>query len=389
MACAPSVRLTIATLAALLAACSGEERAARPGVAAHVELVRVDTLRDPTGNLIGRFGRVMIGPDSSVYLPIQYVNHVLRFDKRGNLLQRIGRNGNGPGEFSISPQDLVLRGDSLVFANLGGRTVSFFRASNGEYITREIVDGFPFSLAATPSHLFAGALSVTRGTVAGVWEPGRDSMRAIVPIPADLLRNPVAMRRWPVSIVTAVQDTVIIGFITSDELRVASATGEVTDSLRIPALRRRGVPRELDAIVTPVLQSRLAFFLFASLASLEQRPDGHLLAVHYDWFTTDSTDRPSVDGESITDELKVFATVVDRGGRRACIDTPIPTAWTSLPAITLHGNDLVVVGHLESDDDRPVVEMRRYRIDLSTCDWVPLNPARPAPREASSAAPQP
>lgn len=103
-------------------------------------VVRVDTLRDPTGNLIGRFGRLMIGPDSSVYLPIQYVNQVLRFDKRGNLVQRIGRDGNGPGEFSMSPQDLVMRGDSLGFANLGGRTVSFFRASDGEYITREIVD---------------------------------------------------------------------------------------------------------------------------------------------------------------------------------------------------------------------------------------------------------
>lgn len=368
-----SARLKFAWLlaATLVVACGGANESTRPGVAAKVELIRVDTLRDPTGNLIGRFGRVMIGPDSSVYLPIQYVNHVLRFDKRGNLVQRIGRNGSGPGEFSISPQDLVLWGDSLVFANLGGRTVSFF-GTDGEFITSEIVEGFPFSLAATPTHLFVGALSVTRATVAGVWGPGRDSMRPIVPLPAALLRNPIGMRRWPVSIVTAVEDTVIVGFITTDELRVATAAGEVTDSLRIPALRRRGVPPDLDAIVAPVVQSRLAFFIFATLASLDVRADGHLMAVHYDWFTTDSTDRPSVDGERITDELKVFATLVDRRGRRACIDTPIPTSWTALPAITVHGNDLVVVGHLESADDRPVVEMRRYRIDLATCDWTPL-----------------
>lgn len=363
-------RLAVA-MVALLVACGGAERPSEPGAAAQVKLVRIDTLRDPTGNLIGRFGRVMIGADSSVYLPIQYVNHVLRFDKRGHLMQRIGRAGNGPGEFPTSPQDLVVWGDTLVFANLGGRTVSFF-APDGQFITREIVDGFPFTLAATHSHLFAGALSVTRGTVAGVWQPGSDSMRPIVPIPAELLRNPVGMRRWPVSIVTAVQDTVIVGFITTDDLLVATAAGEVRDSLRIPALRRRGVPHDLDAVVAPLVQSRLAFFLFAALATLEHRPDGHVLAVHYDWFTTDSTDRPSVDGERITDELKVFATLVDRRGRRACIDTPIPTSWTSLPAITAHGNDIVVVGHLENDDDRPVVEMRRYRIDVATCDWTLL-----------------
>jgi hypothetical protein len=343
-----------------------------PGAAAQVQLVRIDTLRDSTSELIGRFGRVMVARDSSVYLPIQYVNHVLRFEKRGRLMQRIGRNGSGPGEFPSSPQDVTEWGDSLVFANLAGRTVSFFSATEGNFLRREIVEGFPFTLAATPTHLFVGALSTTRGTVAGVWEQGSDSMRHIVPIPTDLLRNPVAMRRWPVSIVTAVQDTVIVGFITSDMLQVATATGEVRDSLRIPALRRRGLPRDLDAVVAPVLQSRLAFFLFASLAGLDQRPDGHVMAVHYDWFTTDSTDRPSVDGERITDELKVFVTLVDRRTRRACIDTPIPTAWTMIPAIAAHGNDIVMVGHLESDDERPVVEMRRYRINVATCDWTPL-----------------
>jgi hypothetical protein len=121
--------------AIVLASCGGREQTSVPGAAAQVQLVRVDTLRDPTGNLIGRFGRVMVARDSSVYLPIQYVNQVLRFDKRGNLTQRVGRSGDGPGEFSISPQDMVVWGDSLVFANLGGRTVSFFQATDGEFIS--------------------------------------------------------------------------------------------------------------------------------------------------------------------------------------------------------------------------------------------------------------
>jgi hypothetical protein len=353
-------------------ACSAEEATTGISTSARVELVRVDTLSDPDGRLLGRFSSVMTGSDSSVYIPIHYENHVLQFDKRGSLMRRIGRNGSGPGEFAGSPRDIVEWGDSLVFVSLSGRTVSFFSKTSGKYYHREVLDGFPFSIAATPTHLFAGVLSVERGAAAGVWVPGSDSMLPIVSIPASVRQHPLAMRRWPVSLVAAVGDSVIVGFVTSDEILVATESGRIVDSLRIPVLRRRAIPENLDEVLQPLLGGRLAFFLFATQMSLTQRPDEHLLAIHVEWSTTDSTNRPSVDGERVTEEHQTFATLVDRRRRRACVDTPIPTNWTAVAAMTAHDNDIVVVGHVENDEARAVVEMRRYRIDVSTCTWLPI-----------------
>jgi hypothetical protein len=353
-------------------ACVSEESASGIPAPARVELIRVDTLSDPDGRLLGRFSNVMVGSDSSVYVPIQYENHVLQFDKRGRLLRRIGRHGSGPGEFSGAPRDIVEWGDSLVFASLSGRTVSFFSKASGEYYHREAVDGFPFTIAATPTHLFASVLSATRGTAAGVWVAGSDSMQPIIPIPASVRQHPLGMQRWPVSLVTAVGDTAIVGFVTSNELLVATASGRVVDSLRIPALRRRAIPSNLDEVLKPLIGGRLAAFLFATQMSLTQRPDSYLLAMHVEWTTTDSTNRPFVDGERVTETHQTYATLIDRRRRRACVDTPIHTNWTTVPAMTAHDNDIVVVGHVESDEERSVVEMRRYRIDISTCNWVPL-----------------
>lgn len=369
----PVRRWVALSLVAAAAACGARQDAPAEGDAATITLVSVDTLPDESGELFGRFSKVLVATDSSIYVPIQYSNHVLHFDTDGQLLRRIGKHGSGPGEFASSPNALVEWGDSLAFVNLEGRQLSLFRRSDGAYLDRQTLEGFPIGMDARGSRLYVGGFSLTHGTVAGVLTAGQDSMRPIVPIPESVLRQPLAMRRWPIAHVAAPHaDTVIVGFGVTDELRVATADGRVVDSLRIPALRRRAVPADIDAQLEPLLQSRLTFFIFAALYSLEQRPDGHLLAVHYDWFTTDSTDRPAEDGEMITEELRAYATLVDRAGRRACVDTPIPVSWTALPAISIHGNDIVVLGHLETDSDRPPVELRRYRIDLASCRWVPL-----------------
>ncbi len=356
-----------------VAAC-GEDAANRERGSATLQLVSVDTIPDPGGRMLGRFSRLLIGRDSTMYLPIHYANHVLHLDRDGRLLRRIGRNGSGPGEFSTSPIDLVEWGDTLVFVSLGTRQVSLFRRSDGQYLARHTLDGFPATLAAGPGKLFVGALSPMNGTLAGVMATGDTAMRPIVPIPAVLHATPIAMRKWPVSLLTVANDTVMVGTMASDWLLVATAEGAVVDSFRIPAARRRPIPADVDKQLEPRVQSRLAHFLFATLTSLETRTDGLQLAVHQDWFTTDTTDRPFVDGERITETLRAYATLIDRANRRACVDAAIPVDWASLPAaISIDRNDIVVLGQVDDGSESPAVELRRYRVDLSTCAWMPLD----------------
>jgi hypothetical protein len=341
---------------------------------ATLRLVSVDTIPDPDGRLIGRFSTLFVARDSTMYLPIHYVNHVLQLDRDGTLIRRIGRHGSGPGEFSTSPHDVVEWGDSLAFVNLANRQVALFHRADGRFLHRYTVDGFPWTLAATAERLVVGALSISNGTAAAVLARGDTAMRPIIPMPAAWQATPIALRRWPITLVTAAREHVVVGIPSSPWLFVATHAGTVVDSIAVPSVRRRAVPSDIDRRLEPLLQSRLASFLYATLVALETRADGLQLAVHHDWFTSDTTDRPMIDGERITDTLRAFASFIDRTNRQACVDTPVPTDWAALPtAISAHGNDLLVLGHVDDGSEIPVVELRRYRVDLSSCGWMPLD----------------
>lgn len=367
------MRRWFAMVAAVALGACGEDPEGAASAPATLQLVSVDTVPDPGGRTIGRFSKLLIAKDSTMYLPIQYANHVLHLNGNGRLIRRIGRHGSGPGEFSSSPNSLVEWGDTLAFVNLATRQVALFHRADGRYLTRFTVGGFPYTLAATPDRLFVGALSMGSGTVAGIVERGDTVMRPIIPTPAVWQATPIALRRWPVTLVAAASEHVVVGMPANPWLFVASHAGELVDSFTVPAVRRRAIPADIDRQLEPVVQSRLAFLLFAQLTAVETRADGLELTVHQDWFSSDTTDRPSIDGERITDELRAYASFIDRANRRACVDTPIPVDWASLPAaISSHGNDIIVFGHVDDGSEIPAVELRRYRVDLSRCGWMPL-----------------
>lgn len=362
-----------AGLVVSLLACGGDSVERAVGAAATITLVSVDTIPEASARVMGRFSRMMVAQDSTLYVPIQYANYVVHLGRDGQVLRRIGRSGNGPGEFNVSPIDLAEWGDSLVFVNVGARRVSFFRRSDGEFLESRVLGGFPMSVAATDSHLFVGAMSPMSGTTAGVFTSGDTAMRAILPIPADVGASPKTMSSWPVSFVVGVRDTAMVGFVVSDRLHLVTAAGDSLGSFAIPAVRRRPIPPQLDEVMEPLLLGRLKFFQFATLVSLDRRADGTVLAVHHDWFTKDSTDRPWVDGEIITDSLQAYASIIDRANRRLCVDAPIPFDWASFPAaLTVHGNDILILGMVNDDSPSPALELRRYRVDLSSCGWIPI-----------------
>lgn len=361
-------------LAATALACGGDGRTSTDAAPATLVLVSVDTIPEASAVLMGRFSDVMVAADSTMYVPIQHANYVVHLDRDGRLLRRIGRHGDGPGEFSYAPNDLAAWGDSLVFVNLSERKLSFFRRSDGGFLETRIVGGFPYTVAETDSHLFVGALSPLSGTAAGVFAPADTAMRPILPTPDEVRAVPLAMSAWPVSYVAAAGDTALVGFVVSDRLHVVTAAGDTPGSFALPAVRRRPIPPKLDELLEPVLSGRMRFFQFAMLVSLEQRADGSVLAMHHDWFTKDSTNRTSVDGEMITDSLQAYASIIDRAQRRVCADTPIPLDWASLPAaVSVHGDDIVILGHVNDGSPAAVLEFRRYRVDLSSCGWLPID----------------
>lgn len=80
------------------------------------------------------WGPTKIGGDISgnIFVSDQKWRHVFMFDSRGNFLKKIGREGQGPGEF-MNPYCINLTKDFLIVSDTGTRKIQFFDR-DGKYV---------------------------------------------------------------------------------------------------------------------------------------------------------------------------------------------------------------------------------------------------------------
>lgn len=64
-------------------------------------------------------------------------------------------------------------------------------------------------------------------------------------------------------------------------------------------------------------------------------------------------------------------TLLDVGAGKACPDIPIPAPLDPLPHVALEGSRVTVVHQAVIGSDA-VTTIRRFKIDASACDWVPM-----------------
>jgi hypothetical protein len=82
-------------------------------VACVIELDRIATLSDSSGDLPEMRLYVEQDRQGRLLVPAAYGAHFLVYDASGSLLRRVGRRGDGPGEFRFAQTPLTGPGDSL------------------------------------------------------------------------------------------------------------------------------------------------------------------------------------------------------------------------------------------------------------------------------------
>lgn len=169
--------LPVLALAALLACASSDQPGAAPPVAqdsagiriiayssqtlARDELVRVVAdapLFSIGGDSLPLHG--VLGPylqeDGGIVLGSTALQSVLFFDSAGNLRQRVGGRGNGPGEFSRLTHLSIGPGDSVLAYDSGQRRATVFSGS-GEFVRTISIPG-PAGVAETGGLSYLAAL---------------------------------------------------------------------------------------------------------------------------------------------------------------------------------------------------------------------------------------
>ena len=365
-------RFLILCLAWILNACDHHPRQGTLEDVQAMVLVSVDTLIETEALFVGRPRRAVFTPERRLLISDQFARRVVEFDADGSARRTIGRPGSGPGEFS-GPVAVALWGkDTLAVSDASTQSVSLFRLGSGEFVTRIQSTGVPTSLAAPGRYLFLAAYSLGTNAAAGVIAAGDSAPRFLLPFPEDITANPLAMRAYPASFISARTDSVAVVFIASNRLYVAGSNGDAVKSFAIPNGARRPIPTPLDPALQAVVNTPERMTFIPSLDGVHWRPDGLIVVWYKDWYAPEGGFKNPAGAVSEA-TLRIFATVVDRDRSRACVDLAIPSEWAENPALFADGLSIYALGHtMDGRSGRPTLELRRFDFPLDSCNWTPL-----------------
>ena len=91
-----------------------------------VEELRLGTIEGDEETSFGAITHVAVAENGSIFLVDPLVPQIYRFDGSGDLLGLVGREGEGPGEYSSDIIGVIIVGDRLLVADADNRRLSAF-----------------------------------------------------------------------------------------------------------------------------------------------------------------------------------------------------------------------------------------------------------------------
>ncbi len=313
--------------------------------------------------------------DGSFLVSDHFSGRMFRFGRDGSIVRTYGRPGSGPGEFERIGPAFVLNDSVVVGADVGRRQLSRFVSATGEHA------------GLTPYHGSAGISAAVVNGVAlipsvdldsmkamVVWDPAGGSLRHVIDLPEAYRRSlrgtRVFMGIFGLGTVAAWPDTMLFGMGGTNEAYVATWDGEVIDTVHLPNVRRRGVPHDAQDRIDDVADASMTFNgrmeMLSLLHGLYVMSDGATVFIHHDI---------EVMGEPPMVEFlaTIHASVLSRDRRTACVDGSVEFANEMRVVHTVARDTLYLLDRtLNEAGDAMMTWIRRYGIDTSACDWLPV-----------------
>lgn len=143
---------------------SGQEKSLaeiyKTGKVSFIPEITIDDSALPEGVFFVGYGDIAVDDAGCVYFLDRRAKHIKKFDPSGKFIKLIGREGQGPGEFS-SPYRLACSGDRLVVWDMMGRRFSIFTLEGDPIKSVRhsfIEEGTPWKIKALPSGEFVVGL---------------------------------------------------------------------------------------------------------------------------------------------------------------------------------------------------------------------------------------
>lgn len=322
-----------------------------------LQLIDSLTLHERDTAYIGAAGELAVDPsDGSYYVADFLAERVLRFDRRGVLLATYGSKGHGPGEIAGIGSMLVADSTLYVAGAENARIEGYVRYS-GEPSGAFQLAGYVTSFAQDGAHAWLGNYEPRRRTGVTVWEINTEEFRHMISIPAEYERAPALGGTFPSVLVAPFGDSLVIGFMGTPYLLVATKAGTVTDTVWVPVQRRRPYPADVGVAMQARAPERIGAISALAYASI--RPTREMMLIHFD--------AQLREGLRTT---RVYVSLLSADRRQACVDAELAVSQDGLPTMAIRGDTLFVLeGHVE--DRRARNTVKRYLISNAGCDWVP------------------
>ena len=311
--------------------------------------------------------------DGSFLISDFFQGRVIRFGRDGRIVQRYGRNGEGPGEFKGMGPTFILNDSVVVGVDTPRRLFKLFSREDGEHLESFRYQGSILgSVSVVAGMVVAPSMEFEEGfTSVLIWDPGEGSFRYLIDLPEPYMQSLKGIGAFAGTMasgsVLAWPDTMLVGMAGVNELVLATWEGEVLDTVRPPGVRRRGVPDnaqvKLETDMSMSFKDRVE--MMSLLVGIYRLQDGETVLVHYDQTITGEI--PMVEWLAAID-----LTVLSADRRTACVDGFVPYANETRARLAVSRDTLFLLDRTinETEDDLKTW-IRLYEIDTSRCVWLP------------------
>jgi hypothetical protein len=339
--------------------------------AQQLTLVSTQEIEESDSLYIGRPHFAAMAADSTLFVIDGAARRVVSFDAQLRPGRIYGRAGAGPGEFA-GPTTLAFWGDdTLAVMDMAGQAVVLFRRSDAAFVQRLRTPGVARSAVGLSSALVMGTFSAATHTAAGLLRPGDTVVVPSYPLPRRVFENPLAMRAFPLTNVAGHADSVALLFTARSSLYVGTLGSDSLVELRLPSRWRNAIPDSADVVLAPLMQSPERMLLFPTPIWLEWRPDGLLILAYRQFRAREGKLSGSFERADAEVVAAVFITILDRANARACVDLELPTEWAERPTVFIHRDDAYALGHRVESEGTAPLQLRRYALPLTNCEWTP------------------
>jgi hypothetical protein len=301
-----------------------------------------------------------------------------QFDASGRFVRRIGRQGNGPGEFQRISTVLTLPGDTL-FAAVDARRARIIVFETATGTLRREVAVRPFFAGQQWRWSLDGDTVVMPGKLNATpfmsWVPATDSTWTWGAVPEIYHKSITAYSQGGEPSIVRRGDGWLAVYPGDGRLHELSADGSFSRAIDIPVARRRGVPPDLGDSVTAIQASGTFRYAASLVFALWELPSGNYALVHMD---TDPTLDAAVYAASngaggITyDRTRYWVTFISQDLRRACPDNRVPFEPDNLlvPFVKDKADSVFFLTRSVATDSTANAVLHRFRADEGRCEWV-------------------